>query len=214
MYETLITLFGSATYFGADVAVDAGVPEKDFLPPWRASGDDRTTGRTTFETVVEKIMRDHGCFSEEKLAAISAKRIRKNEDAYTRLHAGVLPMLRGLRERGAAVGLVSNCYFEEAYVIRRSVLFPCFDAVCLSCEEGVMKPDPAIFLRCAEKLGVQPEECLYIGDGGSRELETADSLGMTAAQALWYVCGDDRQEFVRRPQFRGLDEPEDVFSLL
>jgi putative hydrolase of the HAD superfamily len=35
-------------------------------------------------------------------------------------------------------------------------------------------------------LKVTPEECLYIGDGGSHELEGARSLGMQAIQCTWF----------------------------
>ena len=48
-----------------------------------------------------------------------------------------------------------------------------FDAVCLSFDEGIQKPDPAIFERCIEKLGVEADACLYVGDGESNELEAA-----------------------------------------
>lgn len=38
-----------------------------------------------------------------------------------------------------------------------------------------------------EELAVNPDECLYVGDGGCYELETAKKLGMTAIQATWYI---------------------------
>lgn len=42
------------------------------------------------------------------------------------------------------------------------------DAVCLSFDEGLQKPDPAIFNRCLEKLNVQAKYYLYVGDGEAR----------------------------------------------
>ena len=56
----------------------------------------------------------------------------------------------------------------------------------LSYEQGIGKPDPAIYLRTAEELEVSPEECLYVGDGGSNELFTAKEVGMKPVQALWF----------------------------
>ena len=41
-----------------------------------------------------------------------------------------------------------------------------------------MKPDRRIFQLAHSRLGVQPEECLYVGDGGSHELTAARALGM------------------------------------
>lgn len=92
-------------------------------------------------------------------------------------------MLEELKEKGILIGLISNCYSEESEVIRKSVLFPYFDAAFLSCEQGVKKPDEEIFYRCMRNLAVKAEECLYVGDGGSQELEAAGRLGMKAVQA-------------------------------
>ena len=50
-----------------------------------------------------------------------------------------------------------------------------------------MKPAPAIFRQCAQMLDVKPEDCLYVGDGGSQELTAARALGMRAVQAAWYL---------------------------
>ena len=42
------------------------------------------------------------------------------------------------------------------------------------------KPDPQIYYLACEQLGVEPNECLYIGDGDSDELSGASQLGMDA----------------------------------
>ena len=54
------------------------------------------------------------------------------------------------------------------------------DAVTFSCEVGQRKPHPAGYRDISRKLGVAPEECLYVGDGSSAELSGATSAGMTA----------------------------------
>lgn len=118
------------------------------------------------------------------------KRIAIQADCFAHLHPGILPMLSGLKERKIKIGLITNCFSEEAKLIRESQLFPSFDAPCLSYEVGVRKPDPLIFHICLEKLGIPAGHCHYVGDGGSQELETARALGMQAVQATWY-----RREF-------------------
>lgn len=90
-------------------------------------------------------------------------------------------------------------------MIRKSILFPYFDKVCLSYEEGVQKPDEEIYRRCMAGLGVAPEECIYIGDGGSQELETARNIGMNAMQAVWYMEN-------RKKDFNQLEKPLDVLK--
>jgi len=131
-------------------------------------------------------MKDHGIYTHEKHRQVVEKRMAVQRDCFSHLHSGILPMLEGLKARGMKIGLITNCFSEEAKLIRESELFPYFDAPCLSWEIGVRKPDPAIYRRCLERLGVPAEHCLYVGDGGSRELETAEALGMTPCQATWY----------------------------
>ena len=78
-----------------------------------------------------------------------------------------------------------------------------------------MKPEKEIFYRCMNRLGVQPEECLYVGDGGSQELETACGLGMQAVQAVWYRCekGEGRMAAIR-PEFQQVEGPLEIVRKL
>ncbi|MFC1920249.1 HAD family hydrolase [Chloroflexota bacterium] len=83
-----------------------------------------------------------------------------------------------LRERGYKVGLLSNWSHEVPTVWDSVPLSRLFDAAVFSSKVGMLKPDPRIYLMVAEKLEVRPEECLYIGDGASRELAGAQAVGM------------------------------------
>ena len=104
---------------------------------------------------------------------------------------------------------------EEAKLIRGSKLFPFFDAPCLSWELGVRKPDPAIYRTCLRRLGIAPEECLYVGDGGSFELETAQSLGILAVQATWYCqAAFEHKQAAIRQDFTQVSEPMELLKLL
>ncbi len=214
MYETLITHYACPLYFGEQMAADAGIENEKFQEIWHPAGTDRTIGKVTLEEILEKILRANGCYSAEKLSAIVNKRIRCKEDAFSHLHSGIIPMLEELKKKGLLVALISNCFSEEAAVIRESVLFPFFDAVCLSFEEGLQKPDPAIYQRCLEKLGLLPEECIYVGDGGSDELEAAKKLGMKALQAVWYLKESEPRQSKRKPGFEQLETPFDVFRFI
>lgn len=186
MYETLITHYRTPLYFSAEMAADAGIPPDRFRALWRATEAARSTGKMTLEAALEMILRETGCYSDTLLAALAAKRVAVKEDCFRHLHPEIVPMLSRLKEKGILIGLISNCFSEEAAVIRQSSLFPWFDAVCLSWEQGIQKPDPKIFRRCVDALGLGAAECLYVGDGGSYELEAAEALGMKAVQAVWY----------------------------
>ena len=214
MFETLITHYNSPLYFGAQMAKDAGIPEEKFQALWRPTEHDRAIGKLTLEEALERILRENQCYSEKLLKELAAKRIAAKEECFRHLHPEIIPMLSALKERGMLVGLISNCFSEEAYVIRKSILFPYFDAVYLSYEQGVQKPDVEIFQRCQDGLAVKAEECLYIGDGGSNELETAERLGMKAVQAVWYLREGTTQPTGRKQGFVQVEKPLDVLKYL
>lgn len=96
----------------------------------------------------------------------------------TKPRATVLDTLARLRASKIKIGLISDCGFELPGVWDGLSLAPHIDAKVFSCLEGVRKPDPRIYHLACERLGVQPARCLYVGDGGSRELTGALAVGM------------------------------------
>lgn len=108
-----------------------------------------------------------------RLAAISAD---------TRLRADAVGTLRALRERGLGTAVVSDCTHELPALMPFLPVAPLLDAHAYSVEIGHCKPAPEIYLAACARLGVVPERCLYVGDGGSQELTGAAGLGMTAVR--------------------------------
>ncbi len=84
----------------------------------------------------------------------------------------------------------------------------------LSFDEGMQKPNPAIFKRCLEKLDVKEDECLYVGDGGSNELEAAEALGMKAVQAVWYLKEGTTQPTQRKEEFEHAETLMDIIDFI
>lgn len=214
MFETLITHYKSPLYFSAQMAEDVGINVADFRAVWYPSEDDRTMGKLTLEEALENALKELGCYSEELLNKMVEKRRQKARNCFKNLHPEIIPMLSWLKEKGICVGLISNCFSEETEVIRTSPLFPYFDAAFLSYEQGMKKPDHRIYTRCMDAMQVLPRECLYIGDGGSHELETARELGMQTAQAAWYLKEGLGQPAGRKPEFIQLETPMDVFKMV
>ena len=214
MYETLITHYRCPTYFSEEMSNDAGIPVEDFLSAWRPSEYDRSIGRISFEGIIEKILIDNNVYSDEVLQTICKNRTATKYECFENIHEEIVPMLDELKRKGIKIGLISNCFSEEATVIRNSVLAPYFDEMFLSWEQGVAKPDVEIFNRCMKSFDVKPEECLYIGDGGSNELETANNLGMKALQAVWYLQEDNPYQYARKEGFVQLESPFDVIKFV
>jgi putative hydrolase of the HAD superfamily len=91
----------------------------------------------------------------------------------------VEPMLAALRrapEAGVPTGLISNSWVMDHYTDEIRDLF---DVVVISAEVGLHKPQPEIYLLAAERLGVAPEDCVFVDD--LREnCAGAEAVGMTA----------------------------------
>ena len=84
-----------------------------------------------------------------------------------------------LRRRRVRLGLVSNCTEDVAIVWPETELAPRFDVAVFSATAGVLKPDRRIYERAYTGLGVEPSDCLFVGDGANDELPGARRVGMT-----------------------------------
>ncbi len=210
MYETLITLLEGPMYFGAHMAADSGIEKEKFLSMWNEAEEDRTVGKRTLEETVAWILKENNRYSEDLLTTLVQKRKDSRKACFDYLHPEIIPMFEELKKRGFQIGLISNCFSEEVEAIRESILFPYFDVACLSFEKKVQKPDEAIFIGCMKELEVMPQECLYVGDGGSFELEAASKLGMNVLQATWYLKEGTWQPAKRKPEFTQAETPMEV----
>jgi putative hydrolase of the HAD superfamily len=92
---------------------------------------------------------------------------------------GLADTLAELRRREVRVGLISNCTEEVADVWPETSFARLFDVAVFSATAGLAKPEPAIYRLAATRLGVDPEECLFVGDGANDELRGARDVGMT-----------------------------------
>ena len=212
MFETLVTLFSGPVYMGREIAAEIGVAEPKFREIWDTTDEARTLGKRSLEDVIQEILMVNNCYSEEVFERIITKRKRMIRESFEHIHPEIIPLFQWFKEQNIKVGLITNCYFEERDIIKDSVLFEYFDVMCMSCDLGVKKPDTAIFERCMKDLRLEPQECLYIGDGGSLELETARAVGMHPLQAAWYLKDGTRQPVKRKAEFSQAESPLDVIG--
>jgi putative hydrolase of the HAD superfamily len=91
---------------------------------------------------------------------------------------GALTVLATLRRRGLRLGLISDCSSELPESWPATPFAPLLDAAVFSWREGYRKPDQRLYATVAGRLGVAPQECWYVGDGGSREHRGAATAGM------------------------------------
>jgi epoxide hydrolase-like predicted phosphatase len=109
--------------------------------------------------------------------------VERTEGLVERLFARIAPddqmvaAVRRARGAGVRTGLVSNSMGSGRY--DRDSFPELFDAVVISGEVGIHKPQPEIYSLAAERLEVPPEECVFVDD--LREnCDGAEAVGMTA----------------------------------
>jgi len=89
-----------------------------------------------------------------------------------------LPTLRGLKERGYIVGVISNAPKGLAATLARFGLLPELAVAVGSQDVGIEKPDPAIFRLALKQAGVQASQAAYVGDEYMTDARAAQAVGM------------------------------------
>ncbi|MEO6055049.1 MAG: HAD-IA family hydrolase [Chthoniobacterales bacterium] len=89
----------------------------------------------------------------------------------------VIPVLEKLRPQ-YRMAVVSNFDRRLYQVLENTKLSGYFDAVFLSSELGVDKPDPKIFHLAMEKMNSNPDQTLHVGDDALRDQQGARNAGL------------------------------------
>ena len=216
LFETLVTEWGHEKYTKRQLTSDLHCPYEEFTTLWEALHEQQYRGEITFLHSLQQVCGQLSIpLTADTIAFVTARRRETKaacfDPAY--IHPDVLPLLRALKAQGIRVAILSNCSEEEVSVLRSSQLASLADEIILSCDVGLCKPDPQIYRLTAQRLQVTCGECLYIGDGGSRELYGAAEAGMHPFRAMWYI----RQmpsPIREQAEFHTLDNPADVLRLL
>jgi putative hydrolase of the HAD superfamily len=93
-----------------------------------------------------------------------------------RLEEEMFEAVAAAKAAGLRTGLLSNSWGTDAYP--RDRFTGLFDEVVISGEVGLRKPDPAIFELMTEKIGVAPQESVFVDDHPGH-LQAALEHGMT-----------------------------------
>ena len=87
----------------------------------------------------------------------------------------MIAAVRAARRVGIRTGLISNSWGTRRYPLE--LLSELFDGVVISGEVGMRKPALEMYTLGAERIGVQPERCVFVDDLPFN-LEPAAELGM------------------------------------
>ncbi len=128
---------------------------------------------------------ERGELNEEEFAAEFGPMLglADNEGLIDRLFAGMradeamVEAVKAAKRAGVKTALVSNSWGAGRY--DRDAFPELFDAVVISGEVGLHKPEPEIYRLAAERVGLAPEECVFLDDL-KENCAGAEAVGMTA----------------------------------
>jgi putative hydrolase of the HAD superfamily len=109
---------------------------------------------------------------------VSADRLLQRMFAASALEDDMLDLIRQLRSSGLRTSLLSNSWgARDGYP--RHLFGDLFDDVVISAEVGMRKPEERIFRLATDRLGLSPQECVFVDDVEGNIL-AARALGFAA----------------------------------
>lgn len=180
LYGTLVENFSRRTYDKVQEEM-AKILDVSYSKFWQAMGEtikDRSLGNLSPEENIVEVCRRLGT----KADRTQIEQIVFLKEEFTR-HSiipepKVLEALDLLKRNGLYIGLITNCNAAVPRFFPESPLAQYIDAPVFSCEERIKKPSHRIYEIACERLNVQPQECIYVGDGSGEELTGAAAVGM------------------------------------
>ena len=160
--------------------------DREFLERYfRADGVYRRTleetlRESTLDDIVSSVLIACGCEPKEIGGAVEESVDRGIKTRGYRWFPGAKRTLRKLREKGYGLGLISNTHWRILGDLREE-FEELLDVVTLSYEHGYAKPHPSIFLATLNRIGVDPNDCLHVGDDPIADIQGARGVGMKTA---------------------------------
>jgi putative hydrolase of the HAD superfamily len=180
LWETLVPMFpadeGEKAY--AAMAARLGADGPAFVELWRERREFRET--RPLAEAMRALCEELSLGTDGVEGAIAVRREFTRAALVAR--PGALEVLRELRRRGLRLGLITVCTEDVEELWPETPMAELIDAPVFSCSAGMNKPDARIYALACDRLGVDPVDCLYVGDGRSDELRGAERAGMRAVQ--------------------------------
>ncbi len=201
---TLTDTLESLTY-----SVNKTLGEMD-LPPITADECESFVGNGA-RVLMECSLRAAGEENKDRLEE-AMERYGRIFDANCTYHVtpyeGVEEMLRGLKEKGIRLGVLSNKPHRQTVKVVREIFG---ENVFNDTEQVPRKPDPAGVLRLLEEMLVTRDECLYVGDS-EVDIQTGRNAGVRTISVTWGFR--TREVLVAAGAGTIIDRPEELLRLV
>lgn len=162
-----------------------GIGEAELLRAFTTTREARSTGALgSAEGDLAAILDAAGVPSDPELIhELNEARLKAFADNGVHLWDDSVPTMRELRARGLRIAIVSNCDHATRPIVDDLGLEHEADAIVLSFEVGVAKPDPGIYRAALAAVGAGPEEAVFVDDQ-AWYCEGAEALGIRSFMIL------------------------------
>lgn len=181
LFGTLVDNFSSRELKSVlgEMASIISAPSDDFVQIWLDTFDERATG--VFQSPqdnIEYICKKLGVHVEDTRIKLAADVRYKFTERWLTPRLDAIEVLASLKSEGYKTALISDCSAETPTAWKETPFAPLIDVVVFSCSAGLRKPDSRIYLMATDQLAIEPQACIYVGDGSSQELTGASQVGM------------------------------------
>lgn len=135
----------------------------------------------------------------------------KNWDYQMYVYDGIIELLESLTRKNIKLGVNTNKNEDIAKLIADKY-FPGYFSYLVGGRDSIpKKPDGAGAVLIAGKMGVDPEQCIYIGDSDV-DMKTARNANMYAVGALWGFRS--REELIKAGADEVIAKPMELMKIL
>jgi putative hydrolase of the HAD superfamily len=182
LFGTLVDDFAiSVGEMNTELASVLEVPLELLMHHWRQMSNMRTIGAfQTVEASIKYVCAAMGTrLTAQQMVKAVEIRLQHTRRALEPRPNSVATVAR-VKKQGFKVGLLSNCSIEIPTLWPDTAFADLIENPIFSSRERLKKPDPRIYHLACERLGVTPQQCLYIADGENFELTAAAKAGLHA----------------------------------
>ncbi|MDF2536639.1 MAG: HAD-superfamily hydrolase [Bacillales bacterium] len=147
------------------------------------------------------LLKSRKTYAADQLEEIADLRLKRMQRAISEVPEEILHTLRTLKEKGLKLCLISNADYIDVAHWENSTLANLFDDAIFSYKVGLLKPNKEIYLLGLSKMIAKPEECYFVGDGGSEELRGAKEVGISTIMVEHFRMNWKRECVVKHADY-------------
>lgn len=203
---TVLDTVGSIAYYGNYALDRHGIAPIDPDEYCYLAGDGA-------KTLVHRMLQMRGCDTPKLYNAVFDtynQAYNADPTRLTTVFPGLLETLDRIKAEGVRIAIVSNKPdFAARYVAEALYGKGYFEEIIGQREGYPLKPDPTVVLELVSRMGLVPEDCIYIGDT-STDMKTGKNAGIFTVGVLWGFRG--REELLSTGADVLCETPEELYE--